>query len=87
MAAQQANEENIARAKAAEARARILEKTALQRANIAESRVRQLEDRSDRARAALEADVDEPSLDALVGFVAGAMSERQADHAELQNAA
>ena len=72
LAAQQANDENIARAKAAEARARILEKTAGQRANI-EARVRELEDRLDRARAALEADVDEPSLDALVG--------------ELQNAA
>jgi chromosome segregation ATPase len=87
LAAQQANEENIARAKAAEARAQILEKTAGQRANMAEARVRDLEDRLDRARAALEADVDEPSLDALVGFVAGAMSETQAGHAELQNAA
>jgi hypothetical protein len=87
LAAQQANEENIARAKAAEARAQIIEKAAGQRANIAEARLRELEDRLDRARAALEANVDEPSLDALVGFVAGAMSETQADHAGLQNAA
>jgi chromosome segregation ATPase len=84
LAAQQANQENIARANAAEARAHLLEETACQLAST-EARARVLEDRVGRARAILDADVEEPSLDALVGFVADAMS--VPEHSELRHAA
>jgi outer membrane PBP1 activator LpoA protein len=83
------------KAERAQARALDAEKEnheSIARATAAEARVRMLEARLERARVVLEADVDEPSLDALVGFVADAMSERQgsrtqADDDGLQNAA